>query len=130
MITVTCEKCNSKFEFTAPDLKETTITMEGEELFLTHYICPNCNKIYTVLIDNAETKKALSFYTNYLASLAYKKRTGKQPSKKELAKLLKLQEQLKHKRDELQACHNGQSYQLYDRELKLELCVPNTNLED
>lgn len=62
-----CDECNFVWKTSDTEIKSSKVTVRKEKLTVTYFVCPNCNKLYVVTVDNKETihyKRLLRYYTD------------------------------------------------------------------
>ena len=47
-----CDECKYEFSLSAVDIKEATINLYGQDLTLVYFACPNCEKIYRIMLKD------------------------------------------------------------------------------
>lgn len=47
---VCCDKCKKEFAYQSIQIKETSVEIAGDVLFLDYFTCPYCNSVYKVLL--------------------------------------------------------------------------------
>lgn len=130
-VKVKCGNCEKEILLSRFHLKEKSIIMEkdNKRLKLTYYNCPNCNKEFTVLVDDEETLKYLEKYkqlVNRVAKIA--KSTGNATSTKAYKQMISIQKKFKNKRDDLNRRYNGSFYLVGEEKYQLEISVPDTQV--
>lgn len=50
---ISCVECKHEFLLESVNIQEQKVKCENEELLLTFFTCPKCNKIYRVLLKDA-----------------------------------------------------------------------------
>lgn len=128
-VKVTCTKCQGTFGLSSVDVVEEEVQLcdEPKKLILTFYTCPECGKVYTVLVDDEKTLKLKAEYIQSIQSINYLKRVGKKVSKNMIDRMYQLQGRLKAARDDLNSHYNGSFYQLKDHKEQLDINVPDVN---
>lgn len=69
-----CDKCKDEFIISFHDLKVEGIVVGGENLTVTNFRCPRCEKMYVVLIDNVQTLQMKEYIRRELVKLEIMKR--------------------------------------------------------
>lgn len=83
-----CDKCKGEFVVSYEDLKVESITINGENLAVTNFRCPHCEKMYVVLIDTFHTLRAKENVQQELRKLEIlKKRKDEYKIKKQIERI-------------------------------------------
>ena len=107
---VECEDCRNKFEVNVNNKTMTfkkKFDVNGQTIFLSYYICPECGRYHYVQIDNQSTLNELKDVKRQFIKLAVAKKKGKMVPQKQSAKFKKSREHLAHSRNELMKQYTG-----------------------
>lgn len=107
---VECEDCRNKFEVNVNNKTMTfkkKFDVNGQTIFLSYYICPECGRYHYVQIDNQSTLNELKDVERQFIKLAAAKSKGKTVPQKQSAKFKKSREHLAHSRNELMKQYTG-----------------------
>ena len=121
---VECEDCRNKFEV---NIKNKAITFKkkfevnGQTIFLSYYICPECGRYHYVQIDNQSTLNELKDVECQFVKFAVAKIKGKTVPQKQSAKFKKSREYLAHSRNELMKQYTGKLIHDSDTDSEFEL---------
>lgn len=88
---IVCDECKSEFFLKSVEIKESAIEIGGQELLVTYFKCPHCDKLYRITVkddtyfafveDLENTKKRIRrakgkgnlYLQNRLVSMVYRK---------------------------------------------------------
>ena len=56
-IKVKCDKCEHEFLLNAVGINDTNVIIDGQEYELQYFVCPECDKIYRILIKDSKYYK-------------------------------------------------------------------------
>lgn len=121
---VECEDCRHKFEVNVNNKTMTfkkKFEVNGQTIFLSYYICPECGRCHYVQIDNQSTLNELKDVERQFAKLAAAKTKGKIVPQKQSAKFKKSREYLAHSRNELMKQYTGKLIHDSDTDSEFEL---------
>ena len=121
---VECEDCRNKFEVNIDNKAMTfkkKFEVNGQTIFLSYYICPECGRYHYVQIDNQSTLNELKDVERQFAKLAVAKTKGKTVPQKQSAKFKKSREHLAHSRNELMKQYTGKLIHDSDTDSEFEL---------
>jgi uncharacterized C2H2 Zn-finger protein len=82
--TIICDVCKQEFILNAVDIKKSNITMNGENLVLTHFECPHCTQLFRVSLDNQESANLIEYVKELNNTIS--KRVSKKQSVENLMK--------------------------------------------
>lgn len=103
---VECEDCSKKFEVnpyngTMIFNKRFSCIENGQEIMLSYYTCPSCDRAHYVQIDNVHTKEIVKDASRQMIKLTIARRKGKEIPKKQSDKFKKTRKHLSNIRTEL-----------------------------
>lgn len=52
-ISIKCDECNYEFLLSAAEIKQAGVAINDQQFDLIYFVCPKCNKIYRVSINDA-----------------------------------------------------------------------------
>ena len=52
-----CDECKHEFSMNSVKIQEATVKVKGQVLILDYFVCPQCNKIYRVLLKDEQCEK-------------------------------------------------------------------------
>lgn len=88
---IVCDECNNDFFLKSIEIKESAIEISGQELLVSYFKCPHCDKLYRITVkddtyfafveDLENTKKRIRrakgkgnlYLQNQLVSMVYRK---------------------------------------------------------
>lgn len=56
-IKVKCDKCEHEFLLNAVGINDTNVIIDGQEYELQYFVCPECDKVYRILIKDSKYYK-------------------------------------------------------------------------
>ncbi len=121
---VECEDCRNKFEVNVNNKTMTfkkKFDVNGQTIFLSYYICPECGRYHYVQIDNQSTLNELKDVERQFMKLAAAKSKGKTVPQKQSAKFKKSREHLARSRNELMKQYTGKLIHDSDTDSEFEL---------
>ena len=95
---IVCDKCSAEFFVKSVSIQECSVEIEGKQLLLDYFMCPECNEIYKVFL--VEERKYRELVDDLLST---EKRIRKLEGKGNAQLLDKLQKMALRKKDKIQS---------------------------
>lgn len=95
---IVCDKCSAEFLMKSVQIQECSVKISGEKLLLDYFTCPECNKIYKVIL--VEEQKYRELVDDLLST---EKRIRKWKGKGNVQMLEQLQKMTLRKKNRVQS---------------------------
>lgn len=105
---IVCDKCSAVFLIKSVKIEECSVRIEGKQLLLDYFVCPECNQIYKVfLVEEQKYRKLVDDL------LSIEKRIQKCNGSRNVYLLTRLQNMALVKKNKIQSYVNNMN-QKYD----------------
>jgi hypothetical protein len=106
-----CDECRGEFILTNDKLLVSELNPKGEHIAITYFVCPHCNKLYKIAIDNMKTANLKQLIECHVNNLARARARGKEITQTQIDRVNKYRKLLTKEYARLDSTYNGSFYQ-------------------